>query len=72
MSEFEDLIASTTSVGSGYQNLTLENLRKMVEDFKPSPTIYAMDYTMVVNDYLENNTIVISKDLAKKLGVWDK
>ena len=54
--------------------ITAEQLKKMIESMPETPKILAMEYkTFMVypNEYLPNNTIIVSMDFAKKMG-WVK
>ncbi len=62
----------TIETASGnYPKVNIHGLLEIMRNLPEPPTLYAMDYNIVFNDILPNNTIIISKDLAIKLGIWD-
>ena len=67
----KETITNTTSTGNGYHNLTLEKLSKLMGELSKPPIIYAIDYKVMGSQFLSNNTIVVSKDIAIKWGIWE-
>jgi len=61
----------TSTTSGNYPKVNIHELLNIMRNLPERPTLYAMDYKLVVNQYLPNNSIIISKDLAEKLGIWD-
>lgn len=60
----------TTTTRGGHL-VTPESLQKMLRGLPEPPTMYAMEYKMfeiIPNRFLPDNTIIISMDLAEKMG----
>ncbi|MFA7100702.1 MAG: hypothetical protein WC196_02925 [Bacilli bacterium] len=66
MSSDFDARTCTNGIGQIYPKVNLQTLIQIMEGAE----IYAMGYSISCNHFLPNNTVIISKDLAIKFGIW--
>lgn len=57
--------ATTTRDG---HMITAKTLAKILAELPKPPTVLAMDFEIISNQFLPNNTIIVSKDLADRMG----
>jgi len=64
-----DTFTNTATTGN-LPRVKIQDLLNIMRNLPKPPTLYAIDYEIMFSDYLPNNSIIISKDLAERLGIW--
>jgi len=74
MAESATIMAASTTATQRGRMVTLESLRKMLSSLPEPASVYAMDFKVfqvLPSNVLPNNTIIVSMDLAERLGWFD-
>lgn len=66
--------STSTTTGPLWPKITIAELSEMLAKLSEPPKIIAVDFTKLfcvrVNDYIPENTIIVSKKIAQEWGLW--